>query len=185
MSVQKPTRWLLKSQLYNQTIPKDKLHWLLDEKSLTKRIKKNCVTQFRVKVIKQRWVLPDQSERLLLKLPIRQKVLLRQVVLFCGTSPVVFAHSLIPLATLRGEHRRLACLQTKPLGQYLFSKHYLKRSQFECAKLSVAMPFYHFLQKHYAINQTVWGRRSLFLLKNKQLLVSEYFLPQIRDLKHV
>ena len=161
------------------------LSWLLDEQSLTQRLIDSCDATFSVQVIKQRWVLPTNSERRLLKLPLRQKVLLREVVLLCGKQAVVFARSLIPLATLRGEHRRLGCLQSKPLGQYLFSKHYLKRSQFQCAQLNKNMPFYDFLAQHYALNEPVWGRRSLFQLKTKQLLVSEYFLPRIRDLKYV
>lgn len=160
------------------------LSWLLDEQSLTRRLIDGCDANFSVQVIKQRWVLPNNSERQLLELPPRQKVLLREVILHCGNKPVVFARSLIPICTLRGEHRRLGRLKTKPLGQYLFSKYYLKRSQFQCARLSNAMPFYQFLHQNFGLDQDIWGRRSLFQLKKKKLLVSEYFLPDIRDLKH-
>lgn len=156
--------------------------WLMDEQSLTERLINSCAQRFSVKVLNQSWVKTSCSEQKLLSIRQRQKVLLRQVILYCGSQPVVFAHSLIPLKTLRGEHRRLGCLKNKPLGKYLFSKPYLKRKSLQWSLIKPSSSLYHVIAKHNEVIGDVWGRRSLFHLKQKKLLVSEYFLPAIQSL---
>jgi len=90
----------------------------------------------------------------------------------------VFARSIIPLKTLRGRHKRLKYLGEKPLGGYLFSISSLKRNCIE----------WFYIQQQNELrdnmllndeNQTrnFWGRRSLFLINQKPLLVTEFFLP--------
>lgn len=158
------------------------MKWLMDEASLTKRLINSCSQNFSVKVLNQRWVKPSNSEQKLLSIRHGEKVLLRQVILYCGQNPVVFAHSLIPLKTLKGKHRRLGCLKNKPLGKYLFSKPYLKRSSLQWSLIKPDNALYPIISKNNAIKGQVWGRRSLFHLKQKKLLVSEFFLPTIQSL---
>ena len=154
----------------------------MDEQSLTKRLIQSCSEQFSVQVLNQSWVKPTRAEQKMLSVREGQNVLLRQVILYCGKQPMVFAHSLIPLKTLRGEHRRLGCLKNKPLGKYLFSKPYLKRSSLQWSLISPSNSLYHVIAQNNVITGNVWGRRSLFHLKQKKLLVSEYFLPAIQTL---
>jgi len=158
------------------------MEWLMDEQSLTKRLIQSCAEQFSVQVLNQSWVKPTRAEQKLLTVHAGQKVLLRQVILYCGKQPMVFAHSLIPLKTLRGKHRRLGCLKNKPLGKYLFAKPYLRRTSLQWSLISPSNALYHVIAKNNAITGNVWGRRSLFHLKQKKLLVSEYFLPAIQTL---
>lgn len=157
--------------------------WLMDEKSLTERLINACHQEFTVSVLNQTWVKPSLSERKLLSTRQGEKVLLRQVILKCGSSPVVFAHSLIPLKTLKGEHKRLGCLKNKPLGKYLFSKSYLKRSSLQWSLINPSSNLYKIIAKNNQLQGDIWGRRSLFHLKHKKLLVSEFFLPAIQSLK--
>lgn len=155
------------------------MSWLMDEKSLTERLIKGCSKQFRVEVLSQRWVKPTQAEMQLLSLSSRQKVMLRQVILFCGDNPVVFAHSLIPYKTLKGKHRRLAYLKNKPLGKYLFSNVGLKRSSLQWSRILPNSKLYNLVATSGELTGSIWGRRSLFHLGDKKLLVSEYFLPNL------
>jgi len=178
----KNVNWYLKSQLFQQQIPSFMMAWLMDEQSLTERLINACSQRFSVKVLNQSWVKPTSAERQLLSIRQGQKVLLRQVILYCGNTPVVFAHSLIPLKTLHGEHRRLGCLKNKPLGKYLFSKPYLKRSSLQWSLIKPSNSLYHVIADSNELKGDVWGRRSLFHLKQKKLLVSEYFLPAIQTL---
>ncbi len=156
--------------------------WLMDEHSLTQRLTDSCRGSLTVQVLNQSWVRPSRAEQQLLSVRAGQLVLLRQVILYCGQQPMVFAHSLIPLKTLRGEHRRLGCLKNKPLGKYLFAKPYLKRSSLQWSLINPSHSLYHVIAKNNVIGGDVWGRRSLFHLKQKKLLVSEYFLPAIQTL---
>lgn len=158
------------------------LPWLLDDRSLTERIISACSGQFSVVVLTQKWVLPNQQERCLLEIAARQKVLLRQVILYCGDKPVVFAHSLIPLKTLKGQHIQLKFLKNKALGKYLFSKPYLIRSKIQWSLISNQSDQHKIMSQSFDLKQPMWGRRSLFNLKQKKLLVSEYFMPDILTL---
>ena len=176
------TNWYLKAQLFQQKIPPSIMAWLVDEKSLTKRLISACSEQFSVKVLNQSWVKPSVSEQKLLSVRKGERVLLRQVILYCGESPVIFAHSLIPIDTLRGKHRRLGSLNNKPLGKYLFSKPYLKRSSLQWSLIKPNNALYHIIAENNSIHGNIWGRRSLFHLKQKKLLVSEYFLPAIHTI---
>jgi chorismate--pyruvate lyase len=90
----------------------------------------------------------------------------------------VFARTVIPVRTLRGRQRRLARLGTRPLGAALFADPHLKRGEVEIARLAPGDGIY----EHAAVQGAadgVWGRRSVFTLKGKPLLVSEFFLPAL------
>ncbi len=95
-------------------------------------------------------------------------VFVREVALCIRNQPVVLARSVIPRSTLTGAERQLLVLNTKPLGEFLFSHKHMSRSKIEVKKGTVNQ-------------QAVWGRRSIFKLNNKPLLVSEFFLPSLLE----
>ena len=106
--------------------------------------------------------------------------MLRQVQLRCGTEVLVYARSVIPLGTLRGKHRRLKSLGSKPLGAYLFAHPGLKRKFHHIARISPGDPLYELaFDGSDGKPRSLWGRRSLFSIDGKSLLVSEFFLPGI------
>ena len=86
----------------------------------------------------------------------------RQVILLGRGRPWVSAHSLIPASSLQGPLRRLCKLQERPLGEFLFRHPSLQRRQLEIARTPDG-----------------WGRRSVFYLFGKPLLVAEFFLPAL------
>ncbi len=172
------TRWFTPSQALTRQIDPAILVWLSDEGSLTQRLKQFCPQRFSVEVLAEEWGKPDHSEAALLGIPMTQKVLLRQVHLKCGDQLCVYARSVIPLSTLRGKHHRLQYLNNKPLGEYLFANPTLKRSKIEWSKLTPGSRLHQVATAGGSIEaDEIWGRRSLFQIDAKSLLVSEFFLP--------
>ncbi len=124
------------------------------------------------------WGDPDPTEAALLEIPETQSVLLREVHLKCADELCVYARSVIPRHTLEGPHQHLGELGDKPLGEYLFASPSLQRSQVEWTGLTPQSSLYQkALPQGSANGGTIWGRRSLFHIDNRPLLVSEFFLP--------
>jgi len=143
--------------------------WLLDTGSLTQQIIQFCChnnSQFSVQVLKQGAALPSVDEAIKLKMKTRQWAYIREVLLLCGETPVVYAKTIIPMSTLTGKQRQLAFLGNRPLGAYLFAQPKLHRDPIEISQV---------LHQQ----QRLWARRSAFYLEEKPLLVYEVFLPAI------
>ncbi|MFT5224693.1 MAG: chorismate--pyruvate lyase [Polaribacter sp.] len=156
------------------------ISWLNDQGSLTKRLMDYCPGQFSVRVLSQQWIRPEAEEVKMLGVPRHQLALLRQVQLLCDDTVCVYARSIIPLATLRGKHRRLKHLSNKPLGGYLFAQPNLKRSNQHIARIIRKDPLFEIaLPDPQQDCDQLWGRRSLFSMGKKSLLVSEFFLPAL------
>lgn len=158
------------------SLPKNLQSWLLDPNSLTARLKSHC-HQFRVELLGQRVERCQESEAVTL-IPIGEQVLVREVLLYCDETPHVFARSLLPLASITGAEQALANLGTQSLGQVLFNNPSLERQTIEVAEFnsnSSVAKLASNLQLH--VDNTLWGRRSIFVLENKPLMVAEVFLP--------
>lgn len=139
-----------------------------------------CPGEFSVRVLSQYWVRAEIEESRLLQISPRQKVLLRQVQLLCGDRVCVYARSLIPLKTLKGKHQRLRYLGDRPLGGYLFANPRLRREQQHLASVAPKDPLFKIALSGSTLHgQQIWGRRSLFMIDHKPLLVSEFFLPEL------
>lgn len=154
--------------------------WLFDRGSLTGRLRGACPGAFRVRLLGQGWAkpLPGEARRLGLA-PVR-RVWVREVQLLCADRPWVFARTLIPPATLAGRGRRLTRLGTRPLGEVLFTDPGVRRGLVEAACLRPGQRLHRRIQKHLPEGlPPVWGRRSLFVLAGRPLLVCEFFLPDL------
>jgi chorismate--pyruvate lyase len=106
---------------------------------------------------------------------------MREVRLLCNDDPWVFARTLIPLSSRQGRCQRLLHLGTRPLGEVLFNDPRSRRGEMEVARFRTE----HVLHRR-ALDGTgqerldpVWGRRSVFHLDGKPLLVCEVFLPDL------
>ncbi len=158
--------------------------WLLDSASLTLRIKNYCQSydmgNFSVRVLSQGMGIPSNDEVQRLRLKSRRYALIREVLLYCGETPVIFARTVIPIKTLTGPQRQLGHLGSRPLGEFLFSQPYLQRDAMEVAVLNYGHQLFDsaILNIH-SSPERVWARRSIFRLKHKPLLVAEVFLPDI------
>ena len=150
--------------------------WLNDPNSLTARLKTNCET-FRVEVLGQ------QIESCSLKesntvINEGDRVLVREVLLYCDEIPQVYARSLLPLSSLTGEEEELARLGNRPLGQMLFKNPNLQRKNLKISSFEQS-PSLSGLLNILKLDDSglLWGRRSLFYLNNKAFSVAEIFLP--------
>jgi len=141
--------------------------WLFDSSSLTKLLVQKSAGDFRVEVRGQEWLLlANPAVRSCFgPLAAGHKFWSRKVVLVGDNTPWVLAHTLIPEFSLTGPLKRVLELNEKPLGEYLFSHPDLIRSGIELTPIAGGS----------------WGRRSLFYLFEKPVMVAEFFLPAILD----
>ncbi len=172
--------WRPVRQYLRHTLPHETLAWLLDPASLTRRVVAVCPGRFRVEVVSQGWRRPLLNEARALGAPAARYALVRQVYLLCDEQPWVFARTVIPRTTLTGHERRLAHLHARPLGEVLFADPSMQRGEVEIARLTPGEGLYHHATQRLAAKPAaIWGRRSLFSLSDKPLLVNEIFLPDI------
>jgi len=156
-------------------VPHNWRHWLLDRGSLTERLLVKSRGQLRVQLLKQQLERPRLSECRDLALPGRRLALVREVILHGNHRPWVYARSILPLSTLTGRLRSLRRLDNRPLGQLLFNDPTMVRGPFQIACLTPGNC--EFPPEAGPVNQPLWGRRSIFRLDQKPVLVSEIFLP--------
>jgi len=168
----RPHRRVLKTH-----VPPVLWDWLLDPGSLTRRLQHACDGQFRVQVCSQGWARPLRDEARALHLRAGRYAMVREVYLLCREQPCVFARTVIPALTLRGKYRRLVRLGNRSLGAVLFADPSMRRSAVEVACLTPGLALYErVVGKRTRAAKPIWGRRSLFYLQDKPLLLSEIFL---------
>lgn len=176
--VWRPYRHVLRSGVPDRLWP-----WLLDASSLTRRLIQSCAGQtFSVQVLSQGWERPMLSEARALGMRQATWAIVRQVHLLCGDTPWVFARTVIPVKTLTGAQRHLACLGNKPLGAVLFADPSMQRGGVELARINRGQRL--FTRATQTLEQqpaSIWGRRSVFYLSAKPLLVNEVFLPGVGE----
>ncbi len=176
----KSSLWRPVKRLLRHGLPCETLAWLLDPASLTRRVVAVCGGKFRVEVAFQGWRRPLLHEARALGMRAGGYALVRQVYLLCDDQPWVYARTVIPRTTLTGPERRLAHLRTRPLGEVLFADPSMRRGAVEIACLTPREPVFHMATRRLASPPAViWGRRSVFTLSAKPLLVNEIFLPAI------
>lgn len=159
-------------------VPKQWRGWLGDTGSLTQRLIDASHGDFRVQVLNQGFGLARLSEMRALSLAPRQVALIREVILYGKGQPWVYARSIIPMQTLTGRLLKLRHLDSRPLGALLFSDATMSREPVEVACISstnAQLP-----KALIDITSPLWGRRSVFRLDRKPLLVSEIFLPAFK-----
>lgn len=140
--------------------------WLLDSGSLTERLDQISSDTFHVNVIDEGWCLAGQRQRQIFAGDkVTQLMWSRRVQLCLYGRPWVAAHSLIPYSSLVGSGRQLVSLKSKPLGRFLFQQSGLQRGGLEVTRLT----------------DDIWGRRSLFYLQQKPILVAEFFWPGMQN----
>lgn len=167
-------RWYRRRQLLSKNLSAELRSWLFDVSSLTARLIRHGGGDFHVEVLSQQIGRTTADEAKVLHMGSGQYALIRQVRLFCGNRAVVYARTVIPLSTLKGAERRYANVGNRPLGGMLFADRSMQREEIMVTRLTGESPLY---EKTGAQGEVLWGRRSLFRVGGKPLLVSEYYLP--------
>lgn len=177
--INEPT-WHAPRRVLRSAVPAPLWDWLLDPSSLTRRLQRACPGGFRVEVLDQHRELPMLSEARVLGVRPGRQVLVREVRLLCRDRPWVFARTVIPNATLTGPQRRLARLGTRPLGGTLFRDRSMRRGALEIARIDAGQRIFRRATASLeSPPAAIWGRRSLFRVRGKPLLVCEMFLPEL------
>lgn len=167
-------RWLVKPLLSRAYRP-----WLINNQSLTTRLQQRY-SDFYVVPLAVNFLKPIRDEAAPLNLSADKIVLVRDVLLYGGQTPVVFAHSILPRKSLRGVWHGLGKLGNKPLGATLFANPKVKRTALSYKKLSPNHVLYQHAIKHLADKPaSLWARRSVFSLNCATIMVTEVFLPNI------
>ncbi len=155
--------------------------WLTDRGSLTARLQQQA-GPIKVKVLFQGLRRANRDEAFLFAAP-DKRVMVREVLLLRGATPLVFAHTVFAAGGLRGAWRGIAGLGNRPLGAALFADPRIARFPLRQKKLPRTHPLYRRAAaqlKHPP--PSLWARRSIFAAGNSPILVSEVFLPALFDL---
>jgi len=171
--------WCKKQHCLSKLLNVKLKRWLFDTGSLTSRLIEHCNGDFSVKIIAIRRATPRPDEISALNMRPRSHALIREVHLCCDNEPLVYARTIIPVSSLRGSLRGLALLGSKPLGVVLFSDKLMRRTPIEITSLKPGHKRYAWTEN--IDSKVVWGRRSVFNLKQQELLVSEFFLPALLE----
>lgn len=152
--------------------------WTYETSSLTQRLRDYYGNNIAVGILFHQWRTPYLSESRQLQLPLHRYGLIREVMLHINGKPLILARTVIPDETIKVAHRNLAHLGTRPLGEVIFSYPDLERITMD---LTVVPPesWRTGMQNKASINQPIWGRRTVYAIHKKPMLVSEFFLPEI------
>jgi chorismate--pyruvate lyase len=176
-------RWFQRRQLFSRHVPAAIEPWLFDPASLTARLQQRCAADIRIELLSQAVAKPRLDELKALGMKPGSSALVRQVRLCCSHACWVYARTVIPFSSLKGKQRIYANLGVRPLGAMLFADRTMRRDEVMVTTLNGNQ-----LPDGLGLNaqDVVWGRRSVFRVGGKPLLVSEYFLPALlegRDFK--
>lgn len=183
-------RWYRRSQVLSQSLSPQMENWLFDASSLTARLIERCGPSFHVKLLSQAYTLMNAEEKAVMGLSHGHAALIRQVLLCDGDTPLVYARTVIPVSTLKGALRRYANLGERPLGAMLFADRTMRRGEVE---VTPALPERCCNIKEWSLKELnqaietksiIWGRRSVFSVSERPILVSEYFLPTLFETKN-
>lgn len=156
--------------------------WLIAPGSLTARVAAHC-GDFSFRLLRQGRMRVAHEEASLLGLRATQYAYARDVLMCCGSEALVYAHSVLRYADLRGAWRMVAGMGARPLGSALFADAEIQRSGFSFRRLARTHPLYCAAAKAVGkVLPPLSARRSLFWSRGAPLLVTEVFLPTIAGL---
>ncbi len=150
------------TDLIRHKLPKNVKDWLLHRESFVSRLKEQGASNPFITVLFQGWQLPTSQEKDFLQLPDRKFIYAREVLIQSPRKKWMIARTLFPQELLQGKWRIFMRLKNKTLGSILFKNKFIRSS------LDIA-----------EINETSWGRRSIFLRKKQFLLLTEIFMPDV------
>ncbi|NQV71435.1 MAG: chorismate lyase [Pseudohongiella sp.] len=141
--------------------------WLFDPGSLTQLLIRKSDNRFKVELVAEEWIEIERADLRSQFGPVSQthRFWSRKVILMGNNRPWVMAHTLVPEHSLFSPLKQVLELNTKPLGEYLFSHPDLIRTGMDITS--------------YGVN--CWARRSLFFLFCKPVMVAEFFLPALLE----
>lgn len=158
--------------------------WLTQRASLTAQLRAHC-GHFVVRPIRQGigYCLRDECRAIGLPRPVR--VVERDVLLQCDGTPVIFAHTVMPLTMTRADWPAFHALGAQSLGSLLFHDPCIQRGSLQFARLPSDHPLIeriHSTIPAERLKSRLHARRCLFRRQQGRMLVTEVFLPQLLHL---
>ena len=139
---------------------KEILSWLNEPGSITSRIK--LFSNFRLKLLRDGPGEVDIIEDDLIVANYEENNT-REVILYSDEKPLIYAKSIIPLATIRLGLGVLGNLKENPLGDILFSNPEIKKK-------------YMLFAKFQSNEKIFYGRKGIYTVKSYPFSVCEIFL---------
>lgn len=156
--------------------------WLTERRSLTARWQR-ASGAFRVEPVRQGLASPLADEHTRLALSPRRQAWIRDVVLYCGATPVAFAHTAASTLPRGPVHHWLQRLGKRSLGTLLFSHPGFVRIAVEYTAIDRRHPLHAGLLRYIpgegCGQPRYWARRTLFAYGRQRVLLTEVFLPAV------
>jgi chorismate lyase len=168
--------WLENRSCTRHTLPDKVQSWVYEPGSLTQRLRDYYGDAVAVKILLQQWYTPFLTERRLLKLPENKYSLIREVLLHADGKPLILARTIIPASTIKVAKSNLSHLGSRPLGEVIFSYPKLERIEMDVTLIDPSTWTQSAIDE-VNIDQSIWGRRTVYAIAHRQMLVSEFFLP--------
>jgi len=159
-------------------------NWLSLDTSLTASLRASS-NHFRVQRLHQHENLCLADECRLIGLPRRTRVREREVLLCCNGKPVVFAHTVVPLAANASDWPMFRSLGNASLGASLFGDPIVVRGALQFSRLPLSHPLMRRICTVIPsedIESRLHARRCLYRRGSGVMLVTEVFLPDIIEL---
>ncbi|MGZ8191055.1 MAG: chorismate--pyruvate lyase family protein [Methylococcaceae bacterium] len=170
--------WLENRPGLRHKIPENIQSWTYESGSLTQRLRNFYGNNVKVKILRQQWQTPFLTERRSLELPEHHYCLTREILLQADGKPLILARTIIPASTIKVARSNLSHLGTRPLGEVIFSYPKLERIAMDVTLVNPCS-WTQLATNEANINEPIWGRRTVYAIRHKHLLVSEFFLPDI------
>ena len=163
-------------------------HWLAGGGSLTNKLQAHS-SAFRVQLLHQDTAtcLADEANAIGYHRPGR--VWEREVLLRCDNTPVVFAHTVVPMSADASDWPLFSALGERSLGSTLFGDPRVRRGELAFARLRATHPLARRTRAALAAqgadvphDALLYARRCLYQRREGTLLVTEVFLPAVLKL---
>lgn len=157
----------------------DQKDWLTRGGSLTAHLRKLGDVKVRVtrEAVDCAW--PDECAAL--RVGLRTRVWVREVVLEVDGVPFVAAHSIAPLAASRSVWQAMRRLSTRPLAELLYADSTVARSVLVSTRLALRHPLAVLARRQIdgRAPHALLARRSVFVRHGAPLMVTECMLPAL------
>jgi chorismate--pyruvate lyase len=163
------------------TLPENVQSWTYEPGSLTQRLRDYYGDAIGVKILLQQWNTPFLTERRLLDLPENKYSLIREVLLHADGKPLILARTIIPAKTVKVAKSNLSHLGSRPLGEVIFSCPKLERIEMDVTLITPSTWTQPAVNAA-GIGQPIWGRRTVYSIAQRQMLVNEFFLPEVLNI---
>jgi chorismate--pyruvate lyase len=165
MKLNKISSWENFETVESKISNNDICSWLLENGPITKRIKQNGA--FRLHLIQDEFSSINQNDKDFIECT-SNEIKLREVLLYCDDSPVVFAQTIIPAEAISKGLKDLGNLGSKPLGDILFEEDIFTKDKV----------FYALFERNSSL---YWGRKAKYIVKGYKFSVMEVFLIDAKE----